>query len=796
VKIFCVLAASLAVLGPAAAPSRADDPKPRNLPPMDEASREWLESPGAAAFGKWLAKSLELDPKRPEWLDMFADILQGSQLGPRDGWFRRAVAQTRFEGPALAAKYDKDGDFALGRGEFPGTSEDFARLDRDGNGVIRGDDIVWPEHALAPSPGSSLYFEADADSDGRVTREELVAFFDRADSDGLGFLSLDDLKRVLPMPGAPRPSPAGAPPMRDEGPDKATLIRGLFQQEIGSLQPGPSVGETAPEFTLRKADGSGTVTLSEQLGEKPVVLVFGNITCGPFRSQAGNVEKLYRRYKDRANFVMVYVREAHPTDGWRMLSNERAEVRLDQPKSFEERVGVAQTCQRKLGFDMPFVVDTIDDAVGGMYSGMPSRLYVIDRDGKVAYKSGRGPFGFKPAEMEQALIWTLTEQAVAEREAEKAAEATAEASVGSEGGAGGTPAPQPGAEDGSEGGAGGTPAPQPAAAESAIEEVDDAADEDDAAAAPRAPVLENEEAYRRLAIVKGDDEATAPRLPIWARALAGPLPRATAAMLALDEAHRTRNPLDPVLRAAARWMVARANRSPYAMATAERDLREAGATEAAIARLRAGDLTDFDAVGRDALALAEQLTLDGSSVTDEAVAGLIEAIGPEKVVALVLLVAHGNFQDRLLLSLGVTAEPGGALAPVAVALDRQAAVEVPARVRPETADAAPPGPLRIDDPEWTGVDLNALRVELEGQKARPGRIRVPTFEEVMAKLPASAAPARPVKIQWSLVCMGYQPELASAWSANTGAFAVDARQDRVFEESLFWVVTRSIRCFY
>lgn len=772
-----VLAVSLAVLGPAAAWSRGDEPTPRNLPPMDEATREWLESPGAASFGKWLSRSLELDPKRPEWLDMFADILQGSQLGPRDGWFRRAVAQTRFEGPALAAKYDKDGDFALGRGEFPGTSEDFARLDRNGDGVIRGEDIVWPEHALAPSPGSMLYFEADADSDGRVTREELAAFFDRTDSDGLGFLSLDDLKRVLPMPGTARSGPSGGAGARDAGPDKATLIRGLFQQEIGSLQPGPSVGETAPEFTLRKADGSGTVTLSEQLGEKPVVLVFGNITCGPFRSQAGNVEKLYRRYRDRANFVMVYVREAHPTDGWRMVSNDRAEVRLDQPKSFEERVGVAQTCQRKLGFDMPFVVDTIDDAVGGMYSGMPSRLYVIDRDGTVAYKSGRGPFGFKPAEMEQALIWTLTEQAVADREAEKAAEATAEASGGSEGGAGGTPAAEPAAE------------------ESAIEEVNDAAGEDDAAAAPRAPVLENEEAYRRLAIVKGD-EATAPRLPIWARALAGPLPRATAAMLALDEAHRTRNPLDPMLRAAARWMVARANRSPYAMATAERDLREAGATEAAIGRLRAGDLTDFDAVGRDALALAEQLTLDGSSVTDEAVAGLIEAIGPEKVVALVLLVAHGNFQDRLLLSLGVTSEPGGALAPVAVTLDRQAAVEVPARVRPETADAAPPGPLRIDDPEWTGVDLNALRVELEGQKARPGRIRVPTFEEVMAKLPASAAPARPVKIQWSLVCMGYQPELASAWSANTGSFAVDARQDRVFEESLFWVVTRSIRCFY
>jgi hypothetical protein len=33
---------------------------------------------------------------RPEWLDMYSAILQGSQLGPNDGWFRRAVAQSRF----------------------------------------------------------------------------------------------------------------------------------------------------------------------------------------------------------------------------------------------------------------------------------------------------------------------------------------------------------------------------------------------------------------------------------------------------------------------------------------------------------------------------------------------------------------------------------------------------------------------------------------------------------------------------------------------------------------------------
>jgi hypothetical protein len=45
----------------------------------------------------------------------------------------------------------------------------------------------------------------------------------------------------------------------------------------------------------------------------------------------------------------------------------------------------------------------------GAHNGMPARMYVIDGHRKVAYKSGRGPFGFRVGEMEQALIMALME---------------------------------------------------------------------------------------------------------------------------------------------------------------------------------------------------------------------------------------------------------------------------------------------------------------------------------------------------------------------------------------------------
>jgi len=343
-------------------------------------------------------------PDHPEWVAMLVDILQGSQLGPGEGGFKKAVTQTRYSWDAARSKYDKDGDGSISRAEFAGKDLDFARLDRDRDALLTASDFDFSPHALTPSPGLMLYYMADADGNGKVTRDEFQAVFDRLDPEKLGFLSQEDLKRLLTPPSRPKAPPTTA---ASSGPSKATLIKGLFRQEIGSLQAGPKLDEPAPDFTLKTVDGQDEVTLSKKIGPKPVVLIFGNFTCGPFRSHAGNIEKLHERYKNRATFVMVYVREAHPTDGWSMESNDRIGVSLRQPRNYGERVAVAQRCSKALALGFPMLVDTIDDTVGARYSGMPGRFYLIDPAGKVAYKSGRGPFGFKPAELEQSLILLL-----------------------------------------------------------------------------------------------------------------------------------------------------------------------------------------------------------------------------------------------------------------------------------------------------------------------------------------------------------------------------------------------------
>ena len=65
-------------------------------------------------------------------------------------------------------------------------------------------------------------------------------------------------------------------------------------------------------------------------------------------------------------------------------------------------------CVIKLGIELPALIDDFDDSTDVAYTGWPDRLYVVDREGKVAYKSGPGPFGFRPEAMEEALRKLVT----------------------------------------------------------------------------------------------------------------------------------------------------------------------------------------------------------------------------------------------------------------------------------------------------------------------------------------------------------------------------------------------------
>ena len=726
----------------------ADDPRPtiptRPPGPITPAAAQALVD----GFDPEVARALQESwPDRPEWVDMLADILQGSTMGPDSGWFRTAVTQTRFGWDSTRKRLDRDGDGQVGRDEFPGPAADFARLDRNRDAVLTEVDFDFSQHSLAPTPGLMWFSRADADGNGKVTREEFDALFKSFDSGGQGFLSQADLIDALTPPsrGAARPAVARADASRSSGgPSKATLVRGLFNQEIGSLQPGPKLDEVAPDFTLKTNDGQGEITLSKLVGPKPVVLIFGNFTCGPFRSHSGSFDKLHERYKDRATFVMVYVREAHPTDGWRMESNDRVGVSPSQPRTYEERVEVAQACGKHLKLGFPMLVDTIDDRVGAEYSGMPGRFYLIDRAGKVAFKNGRGPFGFKPAELEHSLLLLLQQ----------------EATMPTEG--------------------------HPGDPRSNVSET----------GRLTAP-LSDAETWKRLPpATKGEGQP----LPVWARMLAGEVPRTTAAFLQLDLAQRTRSPLDPKLRAAMRWVAAHANHSPYAEAYAVADARRAGLDDHRIEALALEGHPGWSDAERAALDFARKMTVDSDSVTDTEFATLVKHFGENRAASMVLLLAYANFQDRVLLCLGAKVEPGGPLPPVDVAFD-------PASFTTRTTPPPPPvkSPLPRpsgrdlveDDPRWIETSYDTLQARLEAQRRKPTRLRVPAWDEVARNLPPGLI-NRPSDIVWYRIVFGYAPELAVPFEIymRTAGAEAGPKWDRIFGQGLFWVTTKAVKCPY
>ena len=106
-----------------------------------------------------------------------------------------------------------------------------------------------------------------------------------------------------------------------------------------------------------------------------------------------------------------------------MQSNDRVGVSIAQPTTQAARNLVASQCCQALNLTMPLLVDTIDDQVNRAYSVFPYRLYLIDREGKVAYQGGRGPFGYQPRELEQTLLLLLIDEELAKAPAADPADA-------------------------------------------------------------------------------------------------------------------------------------------------------------------------------------------------------------------------------------------------------------------------------------------------------------------------------------------------------------------------------------
>ena len=115
------------------------------------------------------------------------------------------------------------------------------------------------------------------------------------------------------------------------------------------------------------------------------------------------LDNIAKEFGDRVEFLCVYIKEAHSTDGSQSPPNIDDDVLYTQPTNDDERAEVAAACMLRFNFSFPMVLDNMTNEVEGKYKAMPERLYMLDVDGRVTWKCGLGPHLFDPDGFEKAI---------------------------------------------------------------------------------------------------------------------------------------------------------------------------------------------------------------------------------------------------------------------------------------------------------------------------------------------------------------------------------------------------------
>lgn len=112
---------------------------------------------------------------------------------------------------------------------------------------------------------------------------------------------------------------------------------------------------------------------------------------------------MWEKYKGRVQFLCVYIKEIHPNDEVLNSDNINDGVDVPQPTTDDERAANAAQCMLRYNYSFPMLLDNMSNEADDKYVALPERLYVIDADGRVAHKSGPGPYYFDVDAFETAV---------------------------------------------------------------------------------------------------------------------------------------------------------------------------------------------------------------------------------------------------------------------------------------------------------------------------------------------------------------------------------------------------------
>lgn len=147
------------------------------------------------------------------------------------------------------------------------------------------------------------------------------------------------------------------------------LLRDL---RFGKDAAGP--GDSFPSFQLVTTDGDRLVN-GDVFSDKPVLFIFGSMTCPMTASAAPSVQELYGEFGERVHFIMLYVREAHP------------EEQISQADTMEEKLIHARALKSLYGVQWTVAADNIDGDLHRALDPKPNSAFLVDNRGKILFRS-------------------------------------------------------------------------------------------------------------------------------------------------------------------------------------------------------------------------------------------------------------------------------------------------------------------------------------------------------------------------------------------------------------------------
>jgi len=318
--------------------------------------------------------------------------------------------------------------------------------------------------------------------------------------------------------------------------------------------------------------------------------------------------------------------------------------------------------------------------------------------------------------------------------------------------------------------------------------------------------VSNEQAWKLL---PPSDGTRTEELPIWARMMVSELPRTTAAYLELDRAQRTLGAVSPDLRAACRFVSAKTIGCEYSMATARADAKSAHVPAEKWSSIEDESWKTWSKDEQLALEFAKQMSLDSDSIADEFFSNLVAKFGDQAAACMVLHSAYANFQDRFLLCLQISQEESVGSPPVTARFAPAGLVSTttpPLNLAPSTGDIAsttadpPPASTKSaieKNKMHTWLPFEGLQTRLDQQRKRKTRLPIPEWGAITPKLPEGLMD-KPSDIVWYRIAFGYASELAVPFEIymRTAGSEIKKNWDRIFGNSIFWIVTDAMKCPY